>query len=448
MIDKIKAAFSNFFTQATESKTQAVHLAPAAGVESPPIEFSQACVESVDESLALEGLLKNLTSEQELKLKASWNEEIEKNPKKARQLADAMAKTLPKGKYYHDLIGVDEDKLVFHALSALKNGWITVEQFATLRFYADTKKAHPKVTCIPLFIEKKGQLEVNPEARKCIKQSLLKPRRLFMQHDLRLDDEQLERFFEEMKERPLSERQFMIYEDDNLIPFEEEGIYSKLTVAYHVRSLGIPLMKMSYEGNMRMTPSFSMMQAYLKAKHGDEAWTLEPSVGAFLPEELVKNARDRKRPVGISLSPIVELPDEADGSLCDGADFSLHDFYHALAASAIPKKAANALIEIGSQFFEHANELAEEYMRNKDQEVFKSSEMFIKAAGQNMLDMEFPTQISNDEEKVKDAVSRTIRGLVEEPPEGVDEFVISSVANFLRGKAREICTELGMSMPY
>jgi len=92
-------------------------------------------------------------------------------------------------------------------------------------------------------------------------------------------------------------------------------------------------------------PSVGIVQAYLVAKFGENAVTLQPEIGATDRKAYEEAFGRDVHPIGMS-APGAAVPNFIDGIKGNGPGFSAHDIYHAIRLSQIPKSYRKLLFHL------------------------------------------------------------------------------------------------------
>lgn len=254
-----------------------------------------------------------------------------------------------------DAISSDPDCPLL-GLWAVKLGYLSQHQFGTLMQFWGACQCHlplgQNVTSMPLF-DSDGK--VNSVARTAIVQTLqMEPvivELLGKTEEVSgslLTEEQVDLFFEAMREQEESEQQCFVvpdidpYDLDALERVIESGIANDaVTVSHSIRGhSGLNLFCRFEEKGIakRMVPSFGMMQVFLNVRHGPDAVHLNPVLGTSTSDDLRKSAMLDWRDVGIPF-PSIPLPPYADNFRAPHYDFAFHDAcYHAILASSMSRK--------------------------------------------------------------------------------------------------------------
>lgn len=229
------------------------------------------------------------------------------------------------------------------ALKALEQGLITKEVFSTIQMSRTTMECIGKdnVKVITLFIG--PDKELNPEAERLIEETLVarkthnyNPKQLFPKESLRLlTKEELWHFLKEIKTKPTIEQQFLVYSGNDQSSFQTAQKDITITSAITFNS-GLNALFRCNNG-IRMVPSFSMMQTFLKERYGENAIKINPVIAISSVSDIMNNGMTDSRDMALSI-PGAPLLDNADGYKAIGPDFFLHDFYHAITVSSAPSQ--------------------------------------------------------------------------------------------------------------
>ncbi len=222
----------------------------------------------------------------------------------------------------------------FYALKAVEQGSINRTDFATIMMYWSSQTAWKP--CIKLFDE---QGNPNPLARDLIQQTLpLSNGKLF------LSEKELNEFFTVMKNAPPLQRQFFL--EDPQIRLEGEKLSVRDRIAdENVYGMNV-FSKCTYNSqNKVMIPSAEMMQSFLHVKFEKNAIKMNFVLGLSTAGQIRENGLSQTRDVALRF-PEIYAPNEADGFLAKGTDFTYHDFFHSTIASCAPHEDQKKLIAI------------------------------------------------------------------------------------------------------
>ncbi len=223
------------------------------------------------------------------------------------------------------------DDLPKDALRAFYEGKISMEQFSTISFFWSLKKTSKSpIEVVPLF---RGN-EVNPKARDLIAETMKKSGLLQGRCPDFLDSSERVSFFARMHSAPKSEQYFFLCREE---PGFFIGPISTITQEIYLRA-GINVFNRSSCNGIdwEMTPSFSMMQQFLRTYAGDLAIKITPVIGLSSVEDIVVNLKTGTRDMALPF-PGVFIPDSADTLKAPKyRDFLLHDLYHTILCSEIP----------------------------------------------------------------------------------------------------------------
>jgi hypothetical protein len=283
-----------------------------------------------------------------------------------------------------DLEGIGKIKnYPFMALKAFKQGSISKEVLSTILMYKSTVEHADGVKIIPLFIRGKS----NPEARELIQQTLMMRQtsnydgtEVFPNEIKSLfTEEQLDAFFDEMgKKHPIEQRLF-IYPDPKS-ERKNKDIDPQASIVDEITRTAKLNVFFRCNHSVRMVPSLSMMQTYLDIKNGNNAVIINPVFALSSLEDIAHNGLSNTRDMAIPF-PGVTLAEVADGYEAIGPDFFLHDFYHAFAASTIPKEHRKDLIQLAFAM--------DMFMKNSSG-LSKKDRQYIEILRDKLIDMEAP----------------------------------------------------------
>lgn len=217
----------------------------------------------------------------------------------------------------------------YYALEAFQQGWIDDSQFSTIQLFWSIGQYHngyDQVQVYSLFLDNESP---NPEALVLIRQSF-RPKDTIDS----LTDTQLRAFLDEMKKLPLSEQYFFVVPDLQKVSKRE-------TISQRIHSSPFNVFN-RLEGDLRMIPSFGMMQEILKTKYGKEAVRINPVLGLSTLDDF----RDASKRDMALCFPGVLLPEEADHFLAPFYDFTYHDFFHSMICSSMPFKYRQMMITV------------------------------------------------------------------------------------------------------
>ncbi len=244
-----------------------------------------------------------------------------------------------------------EEKYPYYALKAVQGKKISLKQFTTVMFHwVNFTKNKKKYRFIPLF-GRDGK--VDRQARELIRQTLVHKTPLpehsqatknvafFLGYEIDLSDkescyltdQQFKAFIEEMRNEPVSEQNFFLFD------LEEAP-----SIAKAIHDNGINVFGQTREG--WMVPSFSMMQAYLKVKFGSRALHLKSVLGFSSPRDIRNGILTDERDLAVPF-PGTTLPPKADKLEAPGYFLCWHDFYHAIMASYVVAKYRILLMKLG-----------------------------------------------------------------------------------------------------
>lgn len=268
----------------------------------------------------------------------------------------------------------------FYALLALEKGLITGMAFTTAQIFHNTASEHQldEMQIVPLFKDN----QVNPEASDMVDQtSEILSDVKFATKELRtkavnailaqkgvpnpqlpsyLSPQEKAKFFEIMKTLPPLEQQYLVVPDNRsrVVSNDLELIINDhILQSLAVRGCGI-LSRFTINGRQYLAmPSKGMVQAYLIAKFGDNAVTMVTREGLAPFEDMQNMILKGQRPAAIdsSMHPI----DKADGYklVRKFNECFLHDVYHAILMSYIPKEERLKCYGIGVLFQKALKEL-------------------------------------------------------------------------------------------
>lgn len=218
------------------------------------------------------------------------------------------------------------------ALQAYYQNEIGTEEFSNVLIYYSIRKHHPmsEIQTIALFDDKNQPIH---STIKWIKDEFTgRSKRIFYQlydDKLKHQDESAANLFVDRlaKQSKISQTIFAVPKKSTY-----KSIYQAIIRnGNYLFSKG----RGEYEG-MRLIPSFEMMQEATSAIFGVNAVRYQPSIGVSTTGEIEQNGIENSRDVGLAF-PGYHTPNKADGYTTDLLyDFTFHDFYHCLVASAIP----------------------------------------------------------------------------------------------------------------
>jgi hypothetical protein len=229
----------------------------------------------------------------------------------------------------------------YYALGAVEKSLITPVQFGTLMYVRAGLGGGVKVEdiqAVPLF---EGNAP-SPKAWKMIKETFQSRNGQFI-----MDDGELARFFELMRQQPVSEQRFVLIPDvrsQSRNPLNNISVRVNMHAAFNA-FCGVELdQKM-----MRMIPSLGMVQALLDAT-GDDGFTFKVAIDSATEEEIRlmcihENARDLR--VHSTISP---SPKKADGYDSPPIDNIWHEIYHLFTCRHVAKKARKFFSELAALF--------------------------------------------------------------------------------------------------
>lgn len=251
-----------------------------------------------------------------------------------------------------------------YGLLAVKDDYLTPEQYAFMMFYWAIKKDLPDEVpqFIPLFT-KEG--ENNPEAEEIIDATV---EGIPENNASGLTKEKKKQIFQGMKKAPLSDQQFFVIEDN-----EDDNCITK-----RIQQLGVNIFRYytTKKGEkMRMVPSLSLVSEFLKT-FGKSAIRVTPVINLSPLKFLKENGRTATRDIFISF-PNEEVPQQTDTwPVSIRYNISDHDFcYHAILAALIPDDYRQLYIDISDEI---------ETITYVD----AVSEIFAKQASEMFVDME------------------------------------------------------------
>lgn len=201
-----------------------------------------------------------------------------------------------------------------HALYAVKQGTLSVEDFATI--IMPWASQDPEKTCIPIFIDG----AVNLEAREAIERTLILAGRPL------LSSEELEEFFQEMEKLPKLQQHFWLEKarDDQIsLPSVREGIFREF------KGLNV----FSKVEDHLMIPSSGMMQTFLNTKFKENAVHMNFVLGLSSTDDIERNGSTNTRDAALRF-PGTTLVKTSDNYAALETDFTYHDFFHAIQTSS------------------------------------------------------------------------------------------------------------------
>ncbi len=258
---------------------------------------------------------------------------------------------------------LQDSNLPYMALEALRRGLLDPEhgqnQVATILHFWGARQyiAGAAIQTVSLF-NSDGQ--INPKFEHYIYKTLL--------GSSFSEDDKDDAFIANLRKLPASEQQFLLIPDvqgDNpllTIVQKNGGDAFKTTISQIIKGQttinAFNRLKEPPQRLMRMVPSVGMMQAFLDAQYAEPV-QIKPRV--YLSTEMQirecgrKDTRDMMMPFPDS-SGQSRCPPKADGFLSPGIDFTYHDFYHAIIASAIGKFYREAGITVADAITLYAKE--------------------------------------------------------------------------------------------
>lgn len=266
----------------------------------------------------------------------------------------------------------------YYALLAHQENKLSQDDFATLLIHWSARQQHQQTlrAITPqdkAFRELLKQTLVTslPHDQKEQLQNSSYPLTLQVDYSSQLSPEQFASFLADINTLPKSQQVFfMATEEINLLKtMAQKNVADRLT-ALNFSPLGRPqalnrLIRQLSDKNAKnslrffssskimtsppevktLIPSIELMRAYLKTKFGEQAVWVNPVIGLSTEQDIIDGCLKAMRDMAVHF-PQVKLPATADGILAEWFDFTLHDFYHAFAASAIPAKHKELFIRI------------------------------------------------------------------------------------------------------
>ncbi len=239
---------------------------------------------------------------------------------------------------------INQESFPYILLQSFLNKEINQFQFATsLYFRSAILEARKKTLQILHLFD--GTLETQKIARST----------------LNLTDQQFAEWLEKMKRAPLSEHYFLAItrsRDDHLYdqivaqslggtisPEDRHSIPISTILRFYQNFNTFGVIKGLNNSTYQLTPSFSMMQAYLDVKYGKNALQMHPIIGVPSNKSLMLQQLKDKRAVSLPFPEIV-FPNSADTFSATRSQFIKHDFFHLEVSSAIPKPLRDAYLEL------------------------------------------------------------------------------------------------------
>lgn len=223
----------------------------------------------------------------------------------------------------------------YYALAALRAGLISLAQFATTRMY-DAIQPEQSVS---LFTSDGA---VNPLAQ----QNILDTLGPFSSEDFIMC------FFDEMRKCPKSEQQYFIIASN--LACEQEHV----SIIDIFQQMGFEQLR-HIAPNMRMVPSFSMMQKILELRCKKSVVTMCPAIGMSTLEGIANSERRDRRDCFLPF-PTVENPTIVDYRCAlQPIDVTYHDFFHAFVLSHIPPHFRKAFIRLAEEVLKLSQETSD-----------------------------------------------------------------------------------------
>lgn len=197
------------------------------------------------------------------------------------------------------------------------------------------------------------QLKINKEAQAIIEGTFANSEKGFM------TDAQIKAFWESVGKLPLSERQFltlstkedfkscvtgnMVSMGITILSCFKKVVNSQKPVKSRKQKLSNPF-TVSKTIYTQIVPSFGMMLAFLKVKFGVQEKRINPVFGISTGSDMKRNIFEGMQDMAISNRWSVNL--KADNHPAPSILYMLHDFYHAIIASGMPKDHAIFMIHL------------------------------------------------------------------------------------------------------
>ncbi len=206
----------------------------------------------------------------------------------------------------------------YYALEAVRRGQLSQNDYGTVQIFWEITQMHPDASSrkkVPIF---HPDGTVNEEAKTLILKTL--------KHDITdknqpclLSPHQIDQLFKKIKELPKVQQQIWV------VPHVNEPI---------IEGIFTPILAELGWFDMMVAP-MGVMQAFLDTAFGENAVKINPVHGLSTWKDIRQSHLDGKRDYAIH-SPLIELPENADGKKARWFYFGKHDFYHALLVSSVP----------------------------------------------------------------------------------------------------------------
>jgi hypothetical protein len=193
--------------------------------------------------------------------------------------------------------------------------------------------------------------------------------------------EKMERAFTEMRSTSTLHREepvFFLVPDRDSQDASEKSVLEKLSIMQLLSGGGFNVfgMVVHEEKVYRIVPSFSLMQAYIRAV-SPHPFAIFPTLGVSAPQKLLENLQLDTREIAIG-HPDIPLPAMADNLSAPGAEFSQHDFYHAVAQLNIPPAHKTLFLRLATIALRAKKTAPEHYQR------------FYQKVREAMIDLDIP----------------------------------------------------------
>jgi len=192
----------------------------------------------------------------------------------------------------------------------------------------------------------------------------------FMKTPAFLEGGKFDIFMQKVRMLPTSEQRFLLVRDLQA---------SIETISKAIKNTGVNVFNRP-DGLKRIVPSTGMMQAFLEAEYGDDAVQLNPviyqSTEMHIRECSLNDARDIEFPFPNSKGEN-RCTATADGYPAPWYDFSYHDFYHAIHASAVGRE------------FRRAGIIASDAIKDLAARSEDEQKSALEAVGEKILDMQY-----------------------------------------------------------
>lgn len=315
-----------------------------------------------------------------------------------------LTTAIKSGTFKHKIFA-DADHSYYLGLAALRLGFISIEQFATISFTWSLRQSHKNSTIksVSLFND---DGTVSQQARQIIRQTAATwptaEYGLSRYGPTLLSEEQLDLFFEAMQHSsvPLSERQFFTFPDtrSDIPSRNDEEFFSKLlanevTLTHAIMTgSGINVFsrfRTKHEKSRRMFASFTMMQEFLKVIEPENHVKIQPEISLAKAKDFEKFGTTQTRPMALSC-PDKPLPKYADNIFAsEECEIIYHDFFHAIIASAIPKHQQKAFIAVARLIIDLKSTLKNvTASENPSEETVSFMQNYLTFMFERVIDME------------------------------------------------------------